>query len=146
MKKDELQALAILKVKKMTKQDLEKFLGITMPIEVPEAFKIDITYTVNGYNNANFGIPSAGGEIYKRAAVRVKNQDINPKELEISVQYYVPSGYGDGNMKVEAVQYILTDGDLLGIKDHGLRDYLRAKFKIPTILSKKSEIPYVIPR
>ncbi len=146
MKKEDLQTLAITKVKKMNKIELEKFLGITMKVEVPEDFKIDISYIVNGYNNSSFGRPAAGGDIYKRAIVKIKNQEFNPKELEISVQYFVPSGWGDGNKKVEAVQYILNEADLLGSKDHGLREYLRAKFKIPTILNREDEIPYTLPR
>lgn len=49
------------------------------------------------------------------------------------------------NAKTEPVQYILTDKDILGITDHGCRDYLRALFSIQYNLNHDTEAPYKLP-
>ena len=76
----------------------------------------------------------------------IKNQDFNSRELEISVRWFVPSGFGDGNISTEKVSFMLNDKDLIGMNDHGVRDYLKALFQIPYVLQHNKEIPYTLPR
>lgn len=146
-KKDDLIKLAHAKIKNMKVSELKEFIGLNKPLVViPETYKIDISFSVQSYNNSNSGRNSSGGDLYKRATVRIKNQEINVKELEISVGWFVPSGYGDGNIKTEPVQYILTDKDILGIKEHGTRNYLRALFSIQYTLNHNTQLPYTLPK
>ena len=147
LKKEDLLNLAYIKVKKMTVSELKWFIGVNKPLDaVPEIFKIDVSFSVNSVNNTNGGRNSGGGELYKRAVVRIKNQEHDIKELEISVKWFAPSGCGDENIKTEPTQYILTDQDILGIKDHGARYYLEALFGIHYVLKHNTQIPYTLPK
>lgn len=152
MGKEELQRLAHFKINKMKVSELKEFLGVDQPLikllpnKIPETFKIDIQFAVQSYNNSNCGRNSSGGELYKRALILIKNQDFNSRELEISVRWFVPSGFGDGNISTEKVSFILNDKDLIGMNDHGVRDYLKALFKIPYVLQHNKEIPYTLPQ
>lgn len=146
MNKKDLQDLAFTKVRKMKISELKKFIGIGQPlVVVPEVFRIDISFSVNSWNNTSSGRNSGGGNVYKRAVVRIINQEINNRELEISVKWFVPSGFGDGNIRTDSVQYILTDVDFVGIKEYGTRDFLRALFQIPYYLQHDTQLPYRIP-
>lgn len=146
LNKKDLQDLAFAKVRKMKISELKKFIGIGQPLVViPEDFRIDVSFSVNSWNNTSSGRSSGGGNIYKRAIVRIINQEINNRELEISVKWLVPSGFGDGNIDTEPVQYILTDADFVGIKEYGTRDFLRALFQIPYALQHDTQLPYRIP-
>ena len=144
MKKEEMLALVIAKAKKMSKKEMEDFLGINV-VKVSESFRIDCTIPINGFNNSSGGDSSKGGELYKRAEVRITNEDYNFKILNIKVKYFVPSGYGDGDMNVEPIQYTLSDQDILGIKDHGSLEYFKALFRIPTVFDNKWAKPYKLP-
>ena len=146
MNKKDLQDLAFTKVRKMKISELKKFIGIGQPlVVVPEVFRIDISFSVNSWNNTSSGRNSGWGNVYKRAVVRIINQEINNRELEISVKWFVPSGFGDGNIRTDSVQYILTDADFVGIKEYGTRDFLRALFQIPYYLQHDTQLPYRIP-
>lgn len=146
MNKKDLQDLAFTKVRKMKISELKKFIGIGQPlVVVPEVFRIDISFSVNSWNNTSSERNSGGGNVYKRAVVRIINQEINNRELEISVKWFVPSGFGDGNIRTDSVQYILTDADFVGIKEYGTRDFLRALFQIPYYLQHDTQLPYRIP-
>lgn len=152
MGKEELQRLAHFKINKMKVSELKEFLGVDRPLikllpnKIPETFKIDVQYVVQSYNNSNSGRNSSGGALYNRAHVCIKNQDFNSRELEISVRWFVPSGFGDGNISTENVSFMLNDKDLIGMNDHGVRDYLKALFQIPYVLQHNKEIPYTLPR
>lgn len=146
MNKTELVNLAIAKVKKLKISELKEFIGINKPIvKIPETFSIDVSYAVNSYNNTSQGRNSGGGELYKRAVVTIKNQEFNNRELSVMVKWFVPSGYGDGNVSTEPAQYILCDKDLLGMQEHGVRDFLKALFQIPYTLQWNKQIPYSFP-
>lgn len=146
MNKTELVDLAIAKVKKLKISELKEFIGINKPIvKIPETFSIDVSYVVNSYNNTSQGRNSGGGALYKRATVTIKNQEFNNRELSITVKWFVPSGYGDGDMFTEPAQYILSDKDLLGMQEHGVRDFLKALFQIPYTLQWNKQIPYSFP-
>ena len=147
MNKKDLQDLAFTKVRKMKISELKIFIGIGQPlVVVPEVFRIDGSFSVNSWNNTSSGRNSGGGNVYKRAVVRIINQEINNRELEISVKWFVPSGFGDGNIRTESVQYILTDADLVGIKEYGTRDFLKAIFQIPYALQHDTQLPYTLPK
>lgn len=147
MNKKDLQDLAFAKVRKMKISELKKFIGIGQPlVVVPEVFRIDGSFSINSWNNTSSGRSSGGGNIYKRAVVRIINQEINNRELEISVKWFVPSGFEDGNIDTEPVQYILTDVDLVGIKEYGTRDFLKAIFQIPYALQYDTQPPYTLPK
>ena len=146
-KKDELIKLAHTKIRNMKVSELKEFVGLNKPLVViPETYRINVSFSVHSYNNINGGRNSSGGDLYKRAVVRITNQEINVKELEISVKWFVPSGFGDGNIRTDPVQYILTDKDILGIKEHGTRDYLRALFSIQYNLNHNTQLPYTLPK
>ena len=146
-KKENLVNMAINKINQMKVKELEAFLGLTGTLKVDDLkkdFKLEINYSCHCYNNTSFGRISGGGELYRRAIVTIRNQEFNPLELEISVRYLVPSGYGDGNTKIDPVSYILKDKDLLGMKRHGSRLYLESLFKIPYRLEHEDSIPYTL--
>lgn len=156
MNKEELRKCAHVKINKMKVSELKEFLGINQPVlklvqekivpaENPEPFNIDLYFSTQSYNNTQGGRNSGGGDLYTRARVHIKNQEFNNRELEISVKWLVPSGYGDGNISTEPIQYMLTDKDIFGMKEQGTRDYLKALFQIPYTLHHRTEIPYTIP-
>lgn len=146
MKVHELKELAISKVKKMGKKELEEFLNIKEK-EIEYSFldlKMDISFNVMSYNNIRNGEKAGGGEKYRRCIVRIYNQAIAPRELFVTVRWLCPSGIGDGSGRHISESFILNDSDIISIKSKGAQVYLKDILNIPDELDHKNAKPFWI--
>lgn len=138
---NKLKALAISKIELMQASALKKFLGIVDEDEELENFKIKMDYYSFSYNNSNLGRQEDGGERYRRTVTIFENQPSNWREINITVKYYVPSGYGDGNKNEILSSYMLTNDDIAEIKKDGSRVFFVSKFNIKNDLESKYDCP-----
>ena len=138
---NKLKALAISKIELMQASALKKFLGIVDEDEELENFKIKMDYYSFSYNNSNLGRQEDGGERYRRTVTVFENQPSNWREINITVKYYVPSGYGDGNKNEILSSYMLTNDDIAEIKKDGSRVFFVSKFNIKNDLESKNDCP-----
>lgn len=142
--KADLVKFAIHKVQKMSVKELNDFLKLKEQKEIPEDFVFDLSYFCHSYNNTDNGTEAGGGELYRRAIVYIKTTKYSIKDLEITVKWFVPSSYVDGNVKEERPYiYQLTAKDIDYILKLGkARDYFESLFNIKHTLSHKNELPY----
>lgn len=158
-----LLKLAKAKLDYFTKLELENFIknysaevtgsnviqGTTISLEPTyENLRTSLDYITYSYNNSMLGLKSEGGEKYKRCVTTISNSELAPREMEIRVKWYCPSGIGDGSMsgvyKLES--YVLTDQDILEIKVRGsAREYLKNILGIKDDLYRRDEKPYELP-
>ena len=138
---NKLKALAISKIELMQASALKKFLGIVDEDEELENFKIKMSYYSFSYNNSNLGRQEDGGERYRRTVTIFENQPSNWREINITVKYYVPSGYCDGNKNKILSSYMLTNDDIAEIKKDGSRVFFVSKFNIKNDLDTKNDCP-----
>ena len=138
---DKLKELAKSKIELMQSSALKKFLGIVDEDEELENFKIKMDYYSFSYNNSQMGAQADGGERYRRTVTVFENQPSNWREINISVKYYVPSGYGDGNKNEILSSYMLTNDDIAEIKKDGSRVFFVSKFNIKNDLDTKNDCP-----
>ena len=138
---NKLKDLAKSKIELMQSSALKKFLGIVDEDEKLENFKIKMSYYSFSYNNSQMGAQADGGERYRRTVTVFENQPSNWREINISVKYYVPSGYGDGNKNEILSSYMLTNDDIAEIKKDGARVFFVSKFNIKNDLDTKNDCP-----
>ena len=138
---NKLKDLAKSKIELMQSSALKKFLGIVDEDEKLENFKIRMSFYSFSYNNSQMGAQADGGERYRRTVTVFENQPSNYREINISVKYYVPSGYGDGNKNEILSSYMLTNDDIAEIKKDGSRVFFVSKFNIKNDLDTKNDCP-----
>ena len=138
---NKLKALAISKIELMQASALKKFLGIVDADEKLENFKIRMSFYSFSYNNTDLGKKASGGDRYRRTVTIFENQPSNWREINITVKYYVPSGYCDGNKNEILSSYMLTNDDIAEIKKDGSRVFFVSKFNIKNDLESKNDCP-----
>ena len=141
---DKLKELAKSKIELMQSSALKKFLGIVDEDEELENFKIKMDYYSFSYNNSQMGAQADGGERYRRTLTLFENQPSNWREINISVKYYFPSGYGDGSKNEIISSYMLTNDDIAEIKKDGSRVFFVSKFNIKNDLDTKNDCPITL--
>ena len=154
--KEEFQKLkdaALAKINIMNYNELKDFVMGTNRNEICldatyENLRTSLDYIVYSYNNTSNGIPSAGGQKFKRCIINISNSELAPKEMNIKIYWYVPSGILDGNMSgvYKEETYVLTNKDIYEIKVRGsAREYLKQIIGIKDELIRKDEKPYQLP-
>lgn len=155
-KEEKLRDLAHKKVELMNVNELHDFVmnyassikEVCNTVPTYDDLRTCMDFRIMAYNNAHLGRKDFGGEKYKRCLITIFNQELSPREMLFKLQWFVPSGYGDGSSKHESGQidytYILTDEDIVSMKRNGARYHFKNIFKIKEILDHKDDFPFTM--
>lgn len=152
---EQLKDLAHKKVEFMNVNELRSFVMSYTQIINEEykeptfnELKTCMDFRVMCHNNAHLGRKDFGGEQYKRCVITIYNQELSPREMFFKLQWFVPSGYGDGSSKHENGQidytYMLTDEDIVSMKRNGARYLFKDLFEIKDVLEHKDAFPFTM--